>query len=128
MANQPHYFNLDEANAIVKAIRPLMAEILGIRQHIIAQQAELWPIVEKAAGNGGNRIASLAVREFGQLDRLVHEIQVTGAIIKDLNAGLVDFPALRDGREIYLCWKYDEKQIEFWHDVSSGYSGRQPLA
>lgn len=127
MAESPRYFTLPQANAIVIAIRPLVREILSIRDAIIERQAEVWPVIEKAVGNGGNQAASQMVREFDRLDHLVREIQATGAILKDLNLGLVDFPALREGREIYLCWKYGEGEIGFWHEVEDGFAGRQPV-
>jgi len=125
MSKTPRYFTLEQANAIVKMIRPMMTEILEIRQRILALQPEVWPVIEKAVGNGGSEAASRATREFGRLNRLALEIQATGAIIKDVNSGLVDFLALRDGKEVYLCWKYGEKQIVYWHDLESGFNGRQ---
>jgi hypothetical protein len=126
MSETPHYFTLEQANVMIKMIRPMMAEILEIRRRILALQPEVWPVVEKAVGNGGSEAASRATREFERLNRLALEIQATGAIIKDVNTGLVDFLALRDGKEVYLCWKYDEAQIAYWHDLDSGFSGRQP--
>lgn len=127
MNNPPRYFALEEANAVVQIIRPLMAEVLQIRQTILERQPQVWPVVEKAAGNGGGRAASEVVPAFARLDQLVREIQTSGAIMKDINTGLVDFLALREGREVYLCWKYDEEQIDFWHEVDAGFSGRRPV-
>ena len=127
MGDTPRYFTLEQANAIVTAIRPMIAEILSLRAAILARQPLAWPAIQKAAGNGGSREASELVVEFGRLDGLVRQIQATGAIIKDINTGLVDFPALQDGREVYLCWRYGEAQIDFWHDVDAGFSGRQRL-
>ena len=128
MADAPHYFTLEQANAVVKAIRPMMAEILEIRRAILAQQPRVWPVIAKAAGNGGSREASQVAVEFQHLDGLVREIQATGAVLKDINEGLIDFLALYQGREIYLCWKFGEEQIDYWHDVDAGFSGRQRLA
>ena len=61
------------------------------------------------------------------LDKLLHRILDTGAQVKDINTGLLDFPALRNGHEVYLCWKYGEDQIAFWHEVDAGFAGRQPI-
>jgi hypothetical protein len=80
VSDAPRYFTLEQANAVVQAIRPLLAEILEIRQTILAQQPQIWPVVAKAAGNGGNKDASLMVVEFQRLDALVREIYGTGAI------------------------------------------------
>lgn len=123
--NEPHYFTPEEANLAVAMIRPWMLEIMEIRQKILSMQSEVWPVIEKALGNGGSRAASQAAQEFDRLDELVHQVQAAGAIIKDINIGLVDFLAQRDGREVFLCWKYGEEQIEFWHEIEEGFSERQ---
>jgi hypothetical protein len=123
----PQYFTLQEANEALKVIRPLMEEVQNIRQKILANQPEAWPAIEKSAGNGGNRALSDLVQDFEKLDALIHQIQDTGAQIKDINTGLLDFSALKDGREVYLCWQYGEEDIAFWHEVEAGYAGRQPI-
>jgi hypothetical protein len=123
----PRYFTLDEASATLVVIRPLLAEILEIRQAILEKQPEVWPVLAKAAGNGGSQAVNQVEREFHRLNQLVHRLQATGAVLKDLDLGLIDFPALRDGREVYLCWKIDEDRIRYWHDLDSGFAGRQPL-
>lgn len=123
----PHYFTLQEANEALDAIRPWMDELQTIRLTILANQPEAWPALERSAGNGGNRALSNMVQDFEKLDALVHRIQETGAILKDINLGLLDFPALREGREVYLCWQYGEGDIAFWHEVETGYAGRQPI-
>jgi hypothetical protein len=124
----PRYFTLQEANETLNVIRPLLEEALMIRRRILASQPELWSAVEKAAGNGGNKVLSSMVQDFGRFDALIHRILETGVQIKDINAGLLDFPALRNGREVYLCWKYGEKTIAFWHEVDEGFAGRRPIA
>ncbi|HLE50421.1 MAG TPA: DUF2203 domain-containing protein [Anaerolineales bacterium] len=123
----PRYFTLDEATATLAVIRPLLAEIQEIRQAILEKQPEVWPVLAKAAGNGGSQAANQVETEFHRLNQLVHRLQATGAVLKDIDLGLIDFPGLRDGREIYLCWKFDEDRIRYWHDLDSGFAGRQPL-
>lgn len=122
-----HYFTLQEANETLDTIRPWMDEIQAIRQKILANQPEAWPAIERSAGNGGNRALSNMVLDFEKLDALVHRIQETGAILKDINMGLLDFPALREEHEVYLCWQYGEGDIAYWHEVEAGYAGRQPI-
>jgi hypothetical protein len=124
----PHYFSLAEANAALEVIKPLMKEIQAIRNDILAHQPEAWPVVAKAAGNGGSKAASLLARDFEHLDRLVHLVQDTGAIIKDLDTGLLDFPAWRNEREVYLCWRFGEERVDYWHEVEAGFAGRQPIS
>lgn len=121
------YFSLQEANDVLKIIRPLMDEVQAIRQKILKNQPEAWPAIEKSAGNGGNRALSNMVQEFEKLDILIHRIQDMDVLIKDINLGLLDFPALKDGREVFLCWQYGEGDIAFWHEVEAGFAGRQPI-
>ena len=121
------YFRIDEANAAVGIVRPLMDQLQGIRGRILAQQPEIWPALERAAGNGGTPGLSRLIREFDRLNELVHQILATGAQIKDLSAGLLDFPAWRNDHEVLLCWKHGEKEILFWHEVDAGFAGRRPI-
>lgn len=123
----PKFFTLQEANETLKIIRLLMDEIQAIRKRILEKQPETWTAIEKSVGNGGNRTLSRMVHDFEKLDALVHQILDLGALIKDINIGLLDFSALKDGREVYLCWKYGEGDIAFWHEVDAGYAGRQPI-
>ena len=127
LPTMPRYFSISEANEVLKIVRPLMDEIQAIRQKILANQPEAWPAIEKSAGNGGNKALSAMVEDFETLDALIHQVLDTGVQIKDVNIGLLDFSALRDEREVYLCWKYGEEDIAFWHEVDAGYAGRQPI-
>jgi hypothetical protein len=121
------YFTLPEASQTLETIRPLMDEIQSIRGRIMEQQPEIWPAIERSAGNGGNPTLSRLVSAFEKLDALLHRIQELGVLVKDLTTGLVDFPAWKDGREVYLCWKYGEESIGYWHEIESGFAGRQPI-
>jgi len=123
----PHYFTLQEANEALNSIRAWMEEIQTIRREILAHQPEIWSVMEKSAGNGGNPTLSRMVKTFDRLDALIHNIQDTGALIKDINTGLLDFPALKNDHEVYLCWKYGEEDIAFWHEIEDGYAGRQSI-
>ena len=121
------YFTFDEANAALITIRPLMDEVQAIRQKIMSTQPDAWTAIEKSVGNGGSRSLSQIVQDFEKLDALVHQILDTGVLIKDVNIGLLDFPAMRNGREVYLCWQHGEDDIAYWHDVDAGFAGRQPI-
>lgn len=123
----PQYFTPEAANAALLVIRPLMEEVQAIRQDILDKQPQAWPVIEKAAGNGGSRAASLLAQSFERLDKLVHQIQDLGVLIKDINTGLLDFPAWRDDHEVYLCWRVGEQQVEYWHEIDAGFAGRQPI-
>lgn len=121
------YFTLQEANQMLISISAWLDEIKIIRSEILTHQPEIWGVMEKSAGNGGNPTLSRMVKTFDRLDALIHNIQDMGVIIKDINTGLLDFPAIKDGREVYLCWKHGEGTIAFWHEIEDGFAGRQPI-
>lgn len=123
----PKYFSLAEANEALNSIRPWMQEVLQIRQRVLESQPDTWSAIEKSAGNGGNPVLSKMVLDFEKFDALIHMIQDAGAQIKDINIGLLDFPALKDGREVCLCWKHGEGDIAYWHEADAGYAGRQAI-
>jgi hypothetical protein len=123
----PRYFTLPEAERLLADLRPVVAEIMEIHGRILQERPEAWPAIQRAAGNGGSRAASRLVPEFDRLRELVHKVQDQGVIIKDMGIGLLDFPSLREGREVYLCWRYDEQRISFWHEPDGGFAGRQQL-
>ena len=121
------YFTVEEANEALATLRPLVEQMLAARQRIVDAQPELWPVLEKAAGNGGSPKASAVLADFEQVRHAVKAIGQMGIELKDVNTGLVDFLAQRDGREVYLCWRYNEPSVAFWHDLEAGFAGRQPL-
>ena len=123
----PHYFTREEANDLLVELRPVVAEIMQTHEALARRLPEAWPAISQAANNSGSRAASLLVFEFEYLQKLLHQVQDQGVLVKDLKTGLLDFPSLRDGREVYLCWRYGEDQVDFWHDVDAGFVGRQSL-
>ncbi len=123
----PRLFTLEMATVTLEFIRPLMEEVVEISRRIIANQPEIWPAIEKSAGNGGNPTLSKLAKDFDHLDDLIHQVQATGAIIKDIATGLLDFPALRNEQEVYLCWKVGEDGIAYWHEIEAGFAGRQSM-
>jgi hypothetical protein len=80
-----------------------------------------------APGNGGGAPGRQVGDAFLELQRAARAFDAVEIVLRDLDRGLVDFPALRDGREVYLCWVDGEDDIEYWHDLDAGYAGRQPL-
>jgi hypothetical protein len=106
----------------------MMEEMMAIGEKIRARQPEIWSLVEKSAGNGGNVELSKMLPDFDRLHELLHQVQDMGIQVKDLTIGLVDFAALRGGREVYLCWQYGEEGIQYWHELDAGFAGRQPIS
>ena len=121
------HFTVEEANAVLPRIRTLVESVLKARQRILDLQPEVWPVLEKAVGNGGSRKAGALVEEFKRIDDGVGAIQTMGAVVKDINTGLIDFPALRVDREVFLCWRYDEPRVTHWHELDTGFAGRQSI-
>lgn len=121
------YFSLAEANALLDTVRPLMRELLDARRQIMDARPELWPVLAKAAHNGGSKQAGEVLGQFETIQRNLRALQKLGLEVKDLDQGLVDFRARRGDRDIYLCWRYDEAQITHWHELDAGFAGRQPL-
>ena len=120
-------FTVEEANAALATVRPLVAAMLAARDRILEARPQLWPVLEKAAGNGGSPLAAAVLVDFETLRRSVKAIEALGVVIKDINTGLLDFRAEREGREVCLCWRYDEPSVAFWHELEAGFAGRQPL-
>lgn len=121
------YFTVEEANTMLEVIRPLMREILDIRQLIFQKQPEMVPVLNRLLDNGGNLAASQVALEIEQLHVLISHLLATGVSLKDINSGLVDFLSQRDGRDVYLCWRYGEESVTYWHELDAGFAGRQSL-
>lgn len=121
------FYTPKEANNLLEIVRPMVGEMMKIAEKIQASQPELWDLAQKSAGNGGSATLSKLLPDFDRLHRLIHQAQDMGIEIKDLTIGLIDFIALKDGREIYLCWQYGEERIQFWHEIEAGFAGRQKI-
>lgn len=123
----PHYFTVEEANEVLSEVEPLMGELLRRRARVVAARKELGGVVEDLQSDVGGPVASQLVQEFMAIEQLVRKIQSYGCVVKDMNAGLLDFLSERDGREVYLCWRYGEPQVAFYHELHTGYNGRQSV-
>jgi hypothetical protein len=121
------YFTVEEANAMLDVIRPLMREILDVRQVIFQKQPEVVPVLNRLLDNGGSQAASEVALEIEQLHVLIGHLLATGVALKDINSGLVDFLSQRDGRDVYLCWRYGEESVAYWHELETGFAGRKPI-
>jgi hypothetical protein len=128
------YFTPDEANEALDQVRPLTEELVEQRRALAALQKEQAVLTARIAGNGGD----LEPRELQEVQerldaavagiaRCVARIHDVGALVKDLDEGLVDFPARREGEDVLLCWRLGEDEVAFWHGLEEGFSGRRPL-
>jgi hypothetical protein len=128
------HFTPEEANAALSEVRPLVERLVATRREHLAALQRQEELEGKVRGNGGGippaslASASAAVEELArELAHLVDEIAEHGAQVKDLDAGLIDFPALRRDETVLLCWKLGEDEIRYWHRVEDGFAGRRPL-
>jgi hypothetical protein len=130
----PRRFTPREANEALAEVRPLAEELVAHRREQQRLLAERQELAARIAGNGGG-IDTAALVDLEEAEReervgiarCVNAIHERGAIVKDLDTGLVDFPAVREGEEILLCWRLGEDEVAFFHGYDDGFAGRQPL-
>lgn len=122
---QKHYTR-DEAQALLPQIRIWLEELDQLRRRLEKYDDRLGSLL--ASGNDvGGDTANSWVRTLADLQDVLRQFQNREIQIKDIERGLIDFPAIVGGREVFLCWEKDEDDIEFWHDIDSGYAGRERL-
>ena len=128
------YFTAEEANDALQDVRPLTEELVEHRRSLVELQELQSSLTERIAGNGGNvdprELQDLQERldeEVAGIARCVARIHEAGALVKDLDEGLVDFPARREGVDVLLCWRLGEDEVGYWHGLDEGFSGRKPL-
>jgi len=128
------YFTAEEANKALDDVRPLTEELVEHRRALVVFQERQVALTARIAGNGGNvqpfdlqEVQERLDEEVAGIARCVARIHELGALVKDLDEGLVDFPAQRAGEDVLLCWRLGEAEIGFWHGLEEGFSGRKPL-
>jgi hypothetical protein len=133
IAGMPGYYDLGAANERVRELRPLLSELRADRAAIVASQSRLRQSRAEDGAEGENSRARLEhERELltdivRRMERTVRQIDAWGVTLRDIGTGLVDVPALANGRPIWLCWKLGEDEIAFWHELDAGIAGRKPL-
>src|SRR4051794_36802261 len=128
------HFTPEEANAALVEVRPLVERMVAHRRDHVAALARQEELEGRIRGNGGGippaELADAAAevdREARALARAIDELAERRVEVKDVDDGLVDFPALRRGETVLLCWKLGEDAIRYWHSVEDGFAGRQEL-
>lgn len=120
------HYTLNEARALLPQICEWLAQIEIFQQRLEELEPRVRSLTADGRDAGGDSINS-AVKFRVNLNAVAQEFSSRSIQIKDLKRGLIDFPALRDGKEVFLCWEKGENEIEFWHELDSGFSGREPL-
>jgi len=128
------HFTPEEANALLEEVRPIAEELVAHRRAMAVTATRQARLVHRIAGNGGDfdpqeprMLAEDFQREGEAVARCVAQLEALGVLVKDLDRGLVDFPALRGDEEVLLCWQVGEDEIAFWHGADEGFAGRKPL-
>ncbi|WP_420629986.1 DUF2203 domain-containing protein [Candidatus Leptofilum sp.] len=121
------YFTVEEANALLPTLKPLMAQLLTRRARASRLAQQLGHLLGDYRSNVGSAELSTLTQDFAAIERMINQIQGYGVLLKDVNAGLLDFLSERNGRDVYLCWKYGEEKIEYFHELHTGFSGRQQV-
>lgn len=117
-------FTVEEANAMLPDLRTSLEAMREARRVVIATAKRVKGSV---AGNGGGDQPARYADALGVLKAETERLSAEGVIVRDVESGLVDFPADRDGQTVFLCWRLDEDAVAFWHPVDTGFGGRRPL-
>ena len=121
------HFTLEEARSLLPRLRQIFQDIHRRRDRIRDADDRLANAMRQTSADLGGRLVNGLLMDLLQLNGQLQRIQKMGVIVKDLDRGLLDFPSIRSGREVFLCWELDENDIEFWHDLDAGYAGRERL-
>ena len=122
-------FTIQEANALLPSVRTIVTNIQQAHRRVAQYRDEAKQAAEAAEKGGGGITSGLAYAEaLTALTTTIGELEALGVQLKDFERGLVDFPSMRDGRVVLLCWQMGEgDELEWWHDVDAGFAGRTPL-
>lgn len=121
-----HHFTVEEANALLPKVKPVLRKLRDAKD-LLADPDAHAVLAEAGPTNGGGGAGKQVGEAFLEVRALLHALTKAGVVIRDIDRGLVDFPAIRDGQEVYLCWELGEDRVEFWHDLETGYRGRRPI-
>lgn len=125
MKYQKHYTR-EEARALLPHIRLWLRRLVQLREELEKHERRLTGLMQPGRDLGGDLVNNW-VRSMVEIKEVLLEFYERDIQVKDLDRGLLDFPSIMDGKEVFLCWEKDEEDIEFWHDLDAGFAGREPL-
>ncbi len=120
------HYTIEEARALLPQVRQWLEEIEPLRRKLTQHEERLQGLLAEGADLGGDVVCQ-SLKNIVKLRAILREFERREIQLKDLDRGLLDFPAIKDDQEIFLCWEKDEEDIEHWHTLDSGYSGRERL-
>ena len=132
------HFSIEEANGLIPQLRDYFEEIFSIQKCLKKERKQKELVTQNLSRNGGWNNSALYLENSFKVSKILDKILKTGAVVKDLEKGLVDFPHISEGlvplihrgqseKEVFLCWEVGEKEVLYWHDLESGYKGRKSL-
>ena len=124
--NHERHYTVEQANAALDWVKERLERLRAARVRLNDEEAR-EALSEAAPGNGGGAPGRVVSEAFLELRSALGELQAMEVVLRDLDRGLLDFPAIREGREVYLCWEDGEDEVSWWHEADSGYAGRRPL-
>jgi len=125
--DEERIFTLAEAQSLLPRLRTLLEELSQEWKRMSELNPEIQKARDNAPLNGYSKFGVEYVESVSHLMSLIHEIKDMGVLLKDADKGLCDFPYIKGGRMVYLCWQLGEDTIQYWHDVETGFAGRKPL-
>ena len=120
------HFTRVEANALLPQLTDLLNQLRAAKDELTDTEAH-EALADASPTNGGGEEGRRVGVAFLEVRRLLETIEQSGIVLRDIDRGLVDFPALLEDREVYLCWELGEDDVAHWHDLDAGYGGREPL-
>jgi hypothetical protein len=120
-------FSVHEANALIPQLKGLLTRVQNEKERMQEMRPELEKAQKDYMKDWGTPRGAEYIEILDAFGQTLREIEELGVLVKDLDMGLCDFPHNRDGRVVYLCWKLDEDEITWWHELDAGFAGRQPL-
>ena len=124
---EDRFFTIPEARSLLPKVRGLTETMVQLARRLHALHPQIRGLAERGMENAGSPEGTHYLTYLLRMQNCVSRIQRLGCVVKGVEDGLVDFPHLKDGREVYLCWKLGEDDIHFWHETDAGFAGRRPL-
>lgn len=120
------HYTREEATALLPQLRGWLTQLGELRRELDRSDKRLTSLMSQGNDLGGD-LVNRWVRTLAEMQSVLGQFQKREILIKDIERGLIDFPAIIGGKEVFLCWEQDEEDVEFWHDLDTGYSGRERI-
>jgi hypothetical protein len=120
------HYTREQARALLPQLRRWLKRLRHLHETVEAQQARLAVLLQPGCDVGGD-LVNRWIEALAEMRELLLEFYQRDIQIKDLSRGLIDFPSLKEGKEIFLCWEMSEEDIGYWHDLETGFAGREPI-